>query len=202
MLKVSVKCDGVKQLQEHIKYVEKLLKMKKDKHFQQYIQKLCLAEVKSYAKLRLDSSGTTNEDLKSQYIDTIFVREHDNGSGFDIVSNLTVEKPTTKHSQGYTFSVSLAFEYGTGIIGMGSSDAPPEYRYNVNENQVSIDGNLIDGWWIPANKVGNSITFGTSKSGKAFVTKGYEGMEIFRFAGANIMQKLPIWIKQYFEKEV
>lgn len=54
MLKVSTNCNGVKQLQEHIKYVEKLLKMQKDKHFQQYIQKLCLEEVKSYAKLRLD----------------------------------------------------------------------------------------------------------------------------------------------------
>lgn len=202
MLKVSTNIQGLKQLEKHIKYVERLLNMQKDKEFQEYIKKLCLEEVKSYARLKLAQSGDTNTDLHNDYIEGIFVREHDNGKGFDIVSNLTIEKPTTKHSKGYTFSVSMAFEYGTGIIGIGSSDAPAGYKYNINDNHVNLNNETIEGWWIPVDKAGNSITFGTSKSGKAVITRGYEGMEIFRFSGANIMQKLPRWIKDYYEKEV
>ena len=51
-----------------------------------------------------------------------------------------------------------------------------------------------------ANPTGSGLNY--KNSGKAFVTKGYEGMEIFRFASANIMQKLPNWIKQYSEVKI
>lgn len=198
MFKIDIDIDSLKKLDKHIEFVNKMLKMKTDKEFQDYIKKKCLDEVKSYARLRLTQNTTTNEDLKDEYINGIFIR--DTSNGFDIVSNLTIDKPTTPHSDGYTFSVSMAFEYGTGIIGMGSADAPSGYRYNVNENKVVINDELVDGWWIPANKAGNSITFGESKSGSAVVTQGYEGMEIFRFAGANITQKMPQWLNDYFKE--
>ena len=198
MFKIDINIDSLKKLDKHIEIVNRMLKMKTDKHFQDYIKQKCLDEVKSYAELRLRENTTTNADLKDAYINGIFIR--DTSDGFEIVSDLTVEKPTTRHSSGYTFSVSMAFEYGTGIIGMGSADAPSGYRYNINENQVKINDELVDGWWIPASKAGNSMTFGESKSGSAVVTQGYEGMEIFRFAGANINQKLPQWVKTYFKE--
>lgn len=199
MLKIKYEVNTFEKLDKYIDYVNKFVGLGQNKDFQKYIQEKCLREVKDYARKRL--MGTTNEEYYQEYIDTIFIRENDDPTkGFEIVSDLVIEKPTTHHSEGYRFSISMAFEYGTGIIGIGSADAPPNYRYNVNENYVTYNDETVLGWWIPKEKSADSVTFGTSKSGKAVITQGYEGMEIFRFASAEIMSKLPKWIKDYQRK--
>ena len=199
MLRIELEIDSLEKLEKHIAYVNKFVALGKTKDFQDFIQKKCLETVKSYARKRL--MGTTNQEYYQEYIDTIFIRENDDPEkGFEIVSNLVVEKPTTHHSKGYRFSISMAFEYGTGIIGIGSADAPSNYRYNVNENYVNYNDEKVLGWWIPIEKSGDSVIYGTSRSGKAVITRGYEGMEIFRFASAEIMSQLPKWIKDFQRK--
>lgn len=199
MFKVKIEKTGIKELNNRIEYIKKLAQMQVDSKFQMFIEEKCLNEVKTYAKSRL--MGTTNASYYQEYIDSIRIRK--NGSiknGFEIISDLTIEKPTTKHSKGYTFSISMAFEYGTGIVGLGSTDAPGNYRYNVNDNYVKINGELVQGWWLPKELASDSPTFGETKNGKAVVTQGYEGLEIFRFSGANIMQKLLKWVNEYFSE--
>jgi hypothetical protein len=199
MLKIELEIDSLEKLDKYISFVDKFANLGKNIEFQKEMQKKCLEEVKKYARKRL--MGTTNEEYYQQYIDTIFIRENeDPTTGFQIVSNLVIEKPTTHHSEGYPFSISMAFEYGTGIIGIGSADAPSNYRYNVNENYVNYNDEKVLGWWIPIEKSGDSVIYGTSRSGKAVITRGYEGMEIFRFASAEIMSQLPKWIKDFQRK--
>lgn len=201
MLQVKLSVDSLSKLDNHIKKVKKIIEMQQSDEFRYFIKNKCLNEVKSYARSRL--KGTTNEEYYQRYIDEIFIRDYKNPTkGFEIVSNLTIEKPTTRHSAGYTFSISMAFEYGTGIVGIGSSDAPSSYQYNVNNNKVNINDEEVEGWWIPKDLASDSITWGESKSGSAVVTRGYEGMEIFRFSAVNIQQKLPSWIEEYYMKEV
>lgn len=197
-LKVSIEKNGLENIKLQINYVDKLLKMKTDKNYQKFIQEKCLETVKGYARERLYGSGTTNEDLYEEYINNIHLR--DTKKGFDIVSDLTIYKPPSKHSDGYNFSISMAFEYGVGIVGQGSADAPSGYLYNVNDNYVKINGESVQGWWIPADKVGNSVTFGTSNNGTAVITQGYEGLEIFRFSRVKIMENLKSWVHEYFLK--
>lgn len=200
MLKVSTEIDSIEKLEKHIKLVETLSQLGSSTTWQDFIKDKCLNTVKEYAKTRLN--GTSNEEYYQEYIDSIHIREGEIENGFEIVSDLTIEKPASRHSDGYTFSLSLAFEYGTGIVGRGSTDAPSNYRYNVNSdiNYVKIDDEYVLGWWISASKAGNTITFGQSKSGKAVVTRGYEGLEIFRFAGAEIRTNLDKWVKDYLKK--
>lgn len=202
MLKVKINIDSLDKLQKHIDYVEKMVEMRTNKDFQTFIQKKCLDTVKDYARTHL--MGTTNAEYYDEYINSIHIREGNVPDGFEIVSDLTVEKPDTHHSKGYTFSISLAFEYGTGIVGAGSADAPSNYQYNVNyqKNYVKINGEYIEGWWIPKDLAADSVIWGESKNGEAVVTQGYEGMEIFRFSGSIIQQSLKKWVKEFFEKEV
>ena len=120
--------------------------------------------------------------------------------GFVIYNDYWIEKPTTHFSYGYPFSIALAFEYGTGIIGATHSAYTPDwYAYNVNDNRVTIDGEEIDGWWLDANLNNGNPIFGTSKSGKAVITRGYEGLEIYRFSAIEIQKQLPNWVKEYFK---
>lgn len=204
MFNVTYSVSGLKELKEKIDYINKLLQMTKDSKFQKFIQEKCLNEVKSYAKSKLH--GTSNAEYYEEYIESINIpSDRITNKGFEIVSNLTKYKEPSSHSGGYTFSISLAFEYGTGIVGMGSTDAPSDYRYNVNvhNNYVKIDDDYEEGWWIPKELASDSVTWGESKSGKSVVTRGYEALEIFRISGNNIQQKLPLWVKEYFNtKEV
>lgn len=197
-LNVTIEKQGLGYLKLQIEYVNKMLKMKTDKNYQTFIQNKCLETVKKYARERLYSSGTTNEEYYENYINNIHIRETKNG--FEIVSDFSIEKPSSNHSGGYTFSISMAFEYGVGIIGEGSTDAPSGYRYNVNDNYVKINGENIQGWWLPKGKAGNSVTFGENLKGSSIITRGYEGLEIFRFSRVEIMKNLNSWVNEYFLK--
>ena len=202
MLNIKGKVDNLDGLKKIIDGVEKQNKMQSNiNELYAKIQKKCLDIVKSVARQRLSASGTTNQDYYDDYIQNIRIKDS-NDKGFTIVSDLVVHKPETRHSKAYDFSVSLAFEYGTGIIGMGSTDAPPWYIYNINasKNFVKLAENEYEeGWWIPISKAGSSVTFGTSKSGNAVVTKGYEAVEVFRYSAYEINTHLKDWIKEFYE---
>ena len=192
MLKVDVKVDSITKLEEHIKLVEKLLKLKTDKEFQHYIQQKCLETVKKVATERLFSNPTSNDELKSDYIENNKIKDVTD-KGFTIYNDLSIVG--TK----YNFCVALAFEYGTGLIGEQQA-INGAWAYNINNNTVIINGEEIDGWWLAKSKAGNIQTFGESKSGQAIVTRGYEGMEIYRFSAIEIKSMLPKWVNDYLRK--
>ena len=200
MLNVNISMTGEKNLEQHIAYIKKLILMKTDVSFQKFIQEKCLEIVIKKSRELLAQNTTTNEDLKSAYINNHKIKEEKDG--FVIYNDLCVVKETTRFSEGYVFSVALAFEYGTGIVGSGSvGSAPPSYRYNVNNNHVKIDNDKVPGWWLSIEKNGNNQHFGVSKSGKAVVTQGYRGMEIYRSSAIEITKRLKTWVNEYFNKK-
>lgn len=193
-LGISAKVDGLEKLKEYVEYVEKLVLMKTSKDFQEYIQNKCLKTVLEVANQRIDMYQTTNEDMKGAYLRNNKIRK--TNDGFIIYNDLTIEKKASHHSDGYTFSVALAFEYGTGLIGEQQA-INGAWKYNINENTVLFDGETIDGWWIPKSKAGGTETFGESKNGQAVITRGYQGMEIYRYSAEEIKKNLKKWIKEY-----
>lgn len=198
MINSNLNVSGLNKLREHINYVKKMRLMLTSKRFQTYIQDRCLETIKLVAIRRFATSTNTNKELETTYNENHKIRDITD-KGFVIYNDFAIEKPTTHHSEGYTFSIALAFEYGTGIIGLNSNNSPSWYQYNVNDNHVTLDGEEIEGWWLDVNKNGNNPSFGESKSGKTVVTRGYEGMEIYRFSAIEIQKQLPQWVKEYKE---
>jgi len=199
MIKGTFKVSNINLIKKNLDYIKQLKQMLSDKKFQAYIQDRCIETIKLVAEQKFSTSTNTNKDLETSYNENHKIRDITN-QGFVIYNDFWVEKPTTEHSVGYPFNVALAFEYGTGIVGINSANAPSWYAYNVNDNHVTIDGKEIDGWWLDVNLNNGNQTFGTSKSGKAVVTRGYEGLEIYRFSAIEIQKQLSTWVNEYFNK--
>lgn len=202
MININIDVNGLDKLQQRIEQIKKFSKMKTDFKFQEFIRNKCLYKVKEVAKLLLSQATTTNEEYYEEYLASINIpSDRIKKDGFEIVSNLVIEKPASRVSEAYNFSISMAFEYGTGITGMGSADAPSSYQYYMNKNTVIVNDEKTEGWWIPIDKNGNNPIFGVSKSGKAVVTQGYEGLEIFRNSAIQIQKSLNEWVEEYFKNE-
>ena len=189
MLNVDVNIDSIKKLEKHIKFVEKLLKMKTDVKFQKYIQNKCLETVKKVSYQRIGSN--TNEEYIEEYISRHQIREV--SDGFVLYNDLTIpailSTKSTKNqdnSQGVVrnyengFSIALAFEYGTGLVGQENA-VQGAWDYNVN--------NYGDkGWYYkPLN-------------GEAIRTRGYQGFEIYRYTAEEIKSMLPKWVNDYLSR--
>lgn len=200
MLKMNLRVQGLDVLQKRIDYIKKIKSMETDSAFQKFIQDKCLRTIKKVAEQRFATHTTTNEDLKSQYLNNNKIGEVTN-KGFIIYNDLSIVKPDTRFSDGYVFSVALAFEYGTGFVGLGSANAPANYQYNVNKNYVIKDDEVVYGWWLSIEKNAGNPHFGTSRSGKAVITGGYEGMEIYRFSAVEIRKNLKSWVNEYFNNK-
>ena len=191
-LKTNVNVKGLKELQEKINYIDKLIKMKSDTKFQNIIKQKCLDTVIEIAIQNINLFPTSNEELKQAYISNNKIRPMENNNGFIIYNDLSVQ------SKNYKFCVALAFEYGTGLIGQ-EQNINGAWKYNVNQNTVFFDGNTIDGWWLAKSKAGSVESFGESQSGKAIITRGYQGMEIYRKSAEEIKKRLKKWVNEYKE---
>ena len=192
MLDIKVEVDSIKKLDQYIKYVEKLCKMKSDVDFQKYIQEKCLATVKKISRERIGNS--TNDEYIEEYISRHSIREEKNG--FVLYNDLTIpailSTKKTKNQErdngivrNYDsgFSIALAFEYGTGLVGRDNA-VQGAWEYNINDYGE-------EGWYYkPLN--GNSIR-----------TRGYQGFEVYRYTAEEIKAMLPKWVNDYFRmKEV
>lgn len=189
MLDINVSVDSIKKLDKHIKYVERMLKMKEDTKFQKYIQQKCLETVKkvSYQRIGLN----TNEEYVEEYISRHNIREVANG--FVLYNDLTIpailstrNTSNQDRDQGIVrnydngFSIALAFEYGTGLVGAENA-VQGAWDYNVNNY-----GEL--GWYYkPLN-------------GDAVRTRGYQGFEIYRYTAEEIKAMLPKWVNDYLSR--
>ena len=174
MLKPNVKVNSLEKLQDYINYVEKFSKMKTNKNFQKYIQQKCLdVVIKTASNLFLNGDYNSMNDLFALYIENNKIREEING--FIIYNDLSVSTDT----EGYdgTFSVALAFEYGTGIVGQDHPKANA-WEYNVKQH--------TNGWIYYQN-------------GQFWFTKGFEGFEIYRLSAEEIKNQLKDWIMNYEE---
>lgn len=171
MIKINVNITGEKDLEEYINFVRKILSMKVDKNFQKFIQQKCLETVRKVTDDRLTFSGLTVEEYKNNHK----IMEYDDGF---ILYNDTIVPSETEGYDG-SFSIALAFEYGTGIVGMGNP-VEGSWEYNINNHER--------GWTYFKN---NGFHF----------TAGYSGFEIYRYTSEEIQKNLEKWVNEYLNKK-
>lgn len=165
-LKVKAKVDGLDKFKQYIDFVEKMALIKTDPHFQEYIQDKFLNTVN---KVSLERLPMGNESLR--YIEHNQIRPEDDG--FILYNDYTVDTDT----EGYNgkFSIALAFEYGTGIVG-ANHPKKNAWAYNVKQHT---------GAWL------------YFEDGSYHTTEGFEGFEIYRYTLEEIKKNLKDWVKEY-----
>lgn len=164
--------ENKQHLDDLVEFVNSLMEIQYDKQFHKFIQEKCMEIIQTHIDTYLTFSGNTVDLYKSSNK----IEEFD--EGFIIYNDTTVETDTDGY--GGKFSIALAFEYGTGIVGQ---ENPKEnaWEYNVNEHQK--------GWTYFKN---DSFHF----------TKGFEGFQIYTLSAQEIESKLPEWVNEYITKEV
>lgn len=172
MLKVKVSVDGLDKLEKHIQLVNRMIQMKSDRKFQKFIQDKCMETLNQVMDERISFAGATVDAYKQNN------KIEETSDGF-IIYNHTVVDATTE-GYGGEFSIALAFEYGTGIVG---SQNPKVGAWGYNLNQYE------KGWSYFKN---NSFHF----------TAGYQGFEVYRFTADRIQKNLNGWVNEYFSKGV
>lgn len=182
MLKTNIDVKGLKELDKHIEFVNKMLRMKTDKDFQKFIQDKCMEALNKVMDQRL-VGGTTNDMAIGKYRESNHIQETEDGF---IIYNDCKIGADTKHPENYPngeFSIALAFEYGVGIIGQ-NTDNPNAWEYNVN--------NYNFGWYfLPEDG-----------DGQYHETAGYQGFEIYRYTAIEIQTNLNKWVEEYYSNEV
>lgn len=191
MLKINTNIQGLDKLNKQIERLDKLIELQKNQSMLniKLAQKM-LDIVNNVARQRINLVPTSNDELKDEYLNNNKFRIE--GDTIIIYNDLCIISPQSKVSDEYTFCVALAFEYGTGVIGKENPKVGAwNYDVNSENNRAFIDGEKLDGWWIPKSKAGGVNTLAESRSGNAVVVQGYEGMEIYRFAREEIIKQLP-----------
>lgn len=165
-LYVKTKIDGLDKLKKHIEFVKKMALLKTNKDFQEYIQNKFLETVNRISMERLPVGS-----MSLEYISHNQIRQLDDG--FILYNDTTIETDTEGY--GGQFSIALAFEYGTGIVGQ-EHPKKDAWEYNVKQHT---------GAWI------------YYQDGSFHITKGFEGYEIYRFTLEEIKSKLKDWVEEY-----
>ena len=179
MFEINTTIQGLDKLQERINEIENLIKLQGNNSFNTFLKQKVLETLESVMATRL-VGGTTNDEEISLYRSSNHIEDVPNG--FVLYNDATIdvgEKLSSKYPNG-KFSIALAFEYGTGIVGegtyeKGSSTFTP-WEYNVN--------NYNFGWKY-------------RKNGTTYSTYGYQGFEIYRNVVDIVKNNLNEWIKEY-----
>lgn len=178
VIRNSIYIENPKALEEYINYVDKMLLMRSDKNFQEYIKDKCFKTLQKIVDNTL-IGGTTNDDAIGLYKSSNHIQEIENG--FIIYNDAKIEA-NTKDASNYPngqFSIALAFEYGVGIIGQNTPNNDNAWQYNIN--------NYNFGWYFK------------DKDGKYHQTGGYTGFGIYRQTANEIEKNIQKWVKDYFE---
>lgn len=184
MFRINTNIDSVSKLDEHIKLVKKMQKMKTDVNFQEYIKNKCWETLNQVMNSRL-KGGTTNDDSIQLYMNSNHIE--DTSDGFIIYNDAKIPanvKGVQNNIENYPngeFSIALAFEYGVGIIGDMTSNSN-SWKYNIK--------NYNFGWYLPKEVLGST----------GIQTAGYQGFEIYRYTANEIQTQLPKWVNDYYRR--
>ena len=178
MLKISKDFINLKAINKQLDYVNKMLSMKKDKRFQQYIKDKCMNELENIMN-ELLIGGTTNDEYINVYRECNHIKDEENGF---VIYNDAKIPANTKHPDNYPngeFSLALAFEYGVGIVGEGTytNDKFTAWDYNIN--------NYNFGWYY-------------KQDGELLHSYGYQGFEIYRKLAIEIENNINKWVNDYY----
>ena len=188
MLKVNCEIKGLKELENKIEYVKRLMQMKVDKSFQKFIQEKVMQTLNKVMDEKL-----TNETTNSEYIEEYKLRNkiREEEDGFVLYNDLVIPAVLSTRNtnnqnredgivRNYSngFSIALAFEYGVGIVGQ-ENPVEGAWEYNLN--------NYENGWYYK------------DVNGNVIVTQGYKGMQIYRYTKIEVENNMPKWVKEYFD---
>ena len=182
MLNIKANVSNLDKFQKYIDFVDKFLKMKTDKSFQEYFKNKVLEIAKEVTDREL-IGGTTNDDAISDYKENHQIRDYE--EGFILYNNTTIPANANDISgyEGGLFPVALAFEYGVGIVGQSTPNSGNAWEYDINNHGES-------GWvFVTENDTWER-------------TRGYMGFEIYRKIAIEVNDKLKQIVEEYFEKEV
>lgn len=190
MLKIKTKVTNLEALKNQIVIVKNLTSMVKDVKLQLYIQKKCLETVKKVTEERL-VGGTTNDDMIEIYkanhkiasMPNGFILYNDTKIPADQYNILPFD--TSGYPEGM-FNVALAFEYGTGVLGIGVT------TNDFVNSRSNSHKRLQDAWYLPVNAAGGE---------NGVLTQGYAGFEIYRFTAERIRENINKWIIEYQERK-
>ena len=182
MLTVTTTINGLNNLQKEIDKVQKLMSFQSDSNYKSFLQEKIMQTLNEVMSERL--SGTTNSEYIEEYKRRNQFRDIENGfvlyNDFTIPAVLSTKSTKTRdYSKG--FSIALAFEYGVGIVG---AENPKQGAWNYNINQYE------KGWYYKTT------------SGEILWTRGYEGLEIYRYTKDRIEKNMGSWINEYLKKGV
>jgi len=187
MLDTQINIQGLKGLQNHIDFVDKMLSMKTDGNFQKYIQDKVLEIAHKVTDERL-IGGTTNDDAIELYKSNHKIREEEQGfilyNDTQIPAEVNGVQNNIENYPNGMFNVALAFEYGVGIIGQNTPSNDGAWAYNIQGYNF--------GWILPQ-----------AVSGEVGIqTAGYMGFEIYRYIAIEVEKQLKKWVEEYYRKEV
>lgn len=182
MLTVSTTINGLNNLQKEIDKVQKLISLQNDLNYKSFLQEKIMQTLNEVMSERL--SGTTNSEYIEEYKQRNQFRDIENGfvlyNDFTIPAVLSTKSTKTRnYSKG--FSIALAFEYGVGIVG---AENPKQGAWDYNINQYE------KGWYYK------------TASGEILWTRGYEGLEIYRYTKDRIEKNMSSWVNEYLKKGV
>jgi hypothetical protein len=183
MLKTKINIKNLDGLKKAIDIISLLQNYKNDEKFQKFIQNKCLEVVSQKMKQLMIYSGA----LVDEYINNNKIEPYN--EGFIIYNDTFVE--TDAEGYGGKFSIALAFEYGTGIVGQ-QNPRVNAWSYNVKGRQ--------SGWWYPTDDSDPNPHKWRDKDGNLHAwTRGLMGMEIYRYSSEEINKQLQGWIYEYMK---
>ena len=182
MLIVSTNIGGLKNLQNYINKIDKLLLLKNDSDYKKFLQEKVMQTLNEVMSERL--AGTTNSEFIEEYKRRNQFRDYEDG--FILYNDFTIPavlSPKSTKTRNYSkgFSIALAFEYGVGIVGQ-ENPKQGAWEYNINQYEK--------GWYYK------------SSSGEVLLTRGYEGLEIYRYTKDRVEKNMNSWVQEYLRNEV
>jgi len=167
-------------LENLIKYYEKIEKTLKSENFKRYIEEKCYDVLNKITRQSLNADE--NEEYEHIYRNSHNAKATENEV---TISNVTIVPVTNSENYPNGFDLSKAVEYGTGIVGLSS------------------DGSMLavqDDWEYDINNHGESGWYYFDKGGVRHWTKGMKGSLIYEKARLEIEDNINDWITEYIDK--
>jgi len=180
-LNVNVKISGLENLKNKIELLKQLANLENDNAFNLFIQDKCMKTLTSVIDERL-IGGTTNDEYIELYKSSNHIVPNKNGFVIYNDAKVFVEGANGDNYPENQFSIALAFEYGTGIVGDGTYTEDKFTAWEYNKNKYNF------GWYY-------------KKDNQSFHTYGYQGFEIYRNTVIKIEENLNDWVKEYLKKK-
>lgn len=179
-MKINVEKIGVEKIQEIIDLTKKY---NFGNQFIEFIKNKSENVLNQVMQERLIGGTTNDEEISLYKSSNHFI---DTKNGFILYNDAQIDankyniRETNKetYSNG-TFSIAVAFEYGTGVHGTSNVKIINPHAKHVN-----------DSWYLPKNVTGES----------GVLYDGYSGFEIYRFTAEKINNELGNWINEYMRK--